>query len=162
MLLGVHGPPVIGSPSETLWQLEILNANLTLFSLLFRNISKTEHFSLLANSCTAGAKIVAASLWADYHCHIPSSIIWYASHTTLWSGNSPEYKLIYTFNIMAFVSSATLAYITWSWNRSPARHCLPSSCKKNKKTEKRKRWFEFLHSWFCFHIFPSPWQSPCC
>lgn len=76
---------------------------------------------------------MAASLLIDYHCRISSSIIWYASHTVLWSGNSPEYKLIYTFSIMAFVPSATLEYITCCWNRSPASHCLPSSCKKNKK-----------------------------
>lgn len=31
---------------------------------------------------------------------------------------------------------------------------------KEQKTAKRKRSFTFLHSWFCFQSFLSPWQSP--
>lgn len=170
MLLGVHRLAVTCSPSETFWQLETLNANLTLFSLLFMNGSTFSPCQFLYG----WSKKVAASLWADYHCHIPSSIIWYASHAVLWSGNSPEYKLIYTFSIMAFVSSATLEYITCSWNRSPASHCLPSSCKKNKKQRRERDHLNFYITRFfsrpsrvrdsllaAKYFFPArPWKQP--
>lgn len=160
------------SPNETFWQLETLNANLTPFSLLFINSPKMGHFPCQFLYCWS--KKVAAALWVDYHCHIPSSIIWYASHIVLWSGNSPEYKLIYTFSIMAFVSSAALEYITCSWNRSPASHSLPSSCKKNKKQGKERDHLSFYIAGFVSrpsrvhnsllavkYFFPArPWKQP--
>lgn len=157
MLLRVCSLAVIFSLSETVWQVETLNANLMPFSLLFMNSSKMLH--LLSLPILISLEQKGGSLSLNYHCCILGSIIWYASHTVLWSGNSPECKLIYTFSIMAFVCSAMLEYITCSWNRSPASHCLPSPCKKNKKWG-RERSFAFLHSWFCFQSCLSPWQSP--
>lgn len=74
---------------------------------------------------------------------------------------------------MAFVSSATLEYITCSWNRSLASHCLLSSCKKNKKQGRERDHLSFYIAGFvsrpCWvhdsllavKYFPAhPWKQP--
>lgn len=55
-LLRVHSLAVLFSLSETVWQLQTLNANSMPFSLLFTNSSKMLHLLFLPNPCITGAK----------------------------------------------------------------------------------------------------------